>query len=729
MIIKVAAINNQAKENIARLGSYLLYGKNHEFEKNDRVLFSYTQNMQAEDVEDSYFEMQMLAKQNKRSKTGKFLHLIVSLKAGEHLSQEQWKESANKIASTLDLKDHQFFIVAHKDTDNEHIHIVFNRINPKTKNSNCLPFIKRKLANLATELEKSYGLTLLDHSIKNSKEERNAKEIEALTGQESFLSYVSKFKEELLNASSWDELQKLCHDKGIAIKKKGTGLVFTSIFNGKDFAIKASSVDRKLSFKSLTAKLGNFETEKTSEIISDEVLESFNQAPVGFDYDEEKTKKAYQYYLKNQEENKDILNQEINKINSYINKKNSKLDLLLKRLTILEKKESLSTTEFFKVEQLKSKIDSYKKKVNQQAKQQISELKKVYGAESFLDFLKSHKEKEELRELLLTRKDAAKQKEENWIEFKNINNEVKKNIDLFYLKKRTNKGMDIYSSRITGQQIKDDGTKILLNNKTLVWTTFAALNLAKVRNAPYESLKINGTEEFQFQCALVGAHLNLNMNFSNRKISNLYQALIGEEKHGERDLNRNWSWSWEGIPTRPARIRTEATHLTASIKLYSFERTLFIKKQKSTTGKMYLSDLSTSNMDELGVKSKLLLSQNKHDFLGQSRQNEISRELRWQNRKKGERTIREYLAERNKKAIKGLCNKHKIFEKETGEFKFLGLRNLKEGKFALLEQNGVVLVRAISGYTLGRLEKTKVGSLIYVNNKNKVTFEKSLIKR
>jgi hypothetical protein len=89
------------------------------------------------------------------------LHISLSLPAGEHVSDERWKEIAESFLQKMDIniERQQFVVVRHQVTDFEHIHIVANRVG--IDNSLWLGRWELKKAMVATTaLEIEFGLKL-----------------------------------------------------------------------------------------------------------------------------------------------------------------------------------------------------------------------------------------------------------------------------------------------------------------------------------------------------------------------------------------------------------------------------------------------------------------------------------------------------------------------------------------------------------------------------------------
>src|SRR5262245_12522950 len=55
-------------------------------------------------------------------------HFGLSLSPGEHLTPEQWNSAVDRVLDRLGLAGHQVLVVAHGDTDREHVHVVVNRV-------------------------------------------------------------------------------------------------------------------------------------------------------------------------------------------------------------------------------------------------------------------------------------------------------------------------------------------------------------------------------------------------------------------------------------------------------------------------------------------------------------------------------------------------------------------------------------------------------------------------
>jgi hypothetical protein len=64
-----------------------------------------------------------------RPKVGKaVLHVSLSAAAGEHLSDDQWRQVAAHYLQGMGLENNQYIVTRHLDTEHEHVHLLVNRI-------------------------------------------------------------------------------------------------------------------------------------------------------------------------------------------------------------------------------------------------------------------------------------------------------------------------------------------------------------------------------------------------------------------------------------------------------------------------------------------------------------------------------------------------------------------------------------------------------------------------
>ncbi len=98
-------------------------------ERDGRAAYTGTQNIHF--PEHAASEMASLAFQNPRCKEP-LMHIILSWREMELPSNAQVDEAVKIALKELDLQDCQAVWITHADTENRHVHIAVNRIDPET---------------------------------------------------------------------------------------------------------------------------------------------------------------------------------------------------------------------------------------------------------------------------------------------------------------------------------------------------------------------------------------------------------------------------------------------------------------------------------------------------------------------------------------------------------------------------------------------------------------------
>ncbi len=248
-------------DNYGRLANYIA-DAGHEGEK---CLLSWCVGCVAEDdYALAIMEAEATQALNTRSGKEKTYHLLISFRPEDEarLTPEAFKAIEERFAAVLGFSEHQRHCGIHKNTNNIHMHVAYNMINPErlTRTEPYRDYHKRD--KLCREIEREYGL-----SVDNGREQRRenalthkAATIEAQTGQESFESYAKRHKGKILEAlqhsENWQDFHEVLKAYGLGIKPHGNGLVIKDLHG--EHAAKASTVDRSLSAKRLHERFGEF---------------------------------------------------------------------------------------------------------------------------------------------------------------------------------------------------------------------------------------------------------------------------------------------------------------------------------------------------------------------------------------------------------------------------------------------------------------------------------------
>ena len=217
-------------------------------------------------------EMIALARESAHSRMP-VQHWIFSWQEGEQPTREQVEEVVDLFLEKMELTGHQTVYGLHYDTDNYHLHIAVNRMNPETGKV-VLPFNGldiREAHKIVAFVEHKQGWASEENPLyavledgelarrrtgREIKPKQAALDFEHATGEKSAQRIAQERGHGIIkNATSWAELHEKLAGVGLRFEKKGSGAI---IFVG-DIAVKASSVDRAFSMGKLCKRVGEFE--------------------------------------------------------------------------------------------------------------------------------------------------------------------------------------------------------------------------------------------------------------------------------------------------------------------------------------------------------------------------------------------------------------------------------------------------------------------------------------
>ncbi len=202
--------------------------------------------------------------QNTRSKSDKSYHLVISFPPGEQPTREQIEDIEDRAAAAIGLAEHQRISAVHQNTDCWHLHVAINKVHPKTLRNVEPYYDKLRLQEACVELEIKHGLTRTNHGAEPERP-LNGKpaEMEAHAGRMSFQRWLIENAKDVLvrgaaDSTSWQQFHAVVARFGAVIKPRGAGLVIAHRDNDR-IRVKASAIDRSLSFKALTDRWGQYE--------------------------------------------------------------------------------------------------------------------------------------------------------------------------------------------------------------------------------------------------------------------------------------------------------------------------------------------------------------------------------------------------------------------------------------------------------------------------------------
>ena len=236
------------------LAAYLTQG-HRESQNPERVEWTSTRNL--DNIEDPTAAAKIMrahAEQNPRVERPVY-HFGLSLAEGEHLTPEQWNAAIDRVLDRMGLSAHQVLVVAHGDTDFEHVHVVVNRVGEDGRAWNARRDMVK--ANEALhEIEREHGLR------RTGRRELPPPELSPPAYQEArrtgMQPLADRVREEagpdLARATSWRDLDEQLASNGFRLEsaERGSGVV---VSDGVRHA-SLSHIDRELSGPKLAERFG-----------------------------------------------------------------------------------------------------------------------------------------------------------------------------------------------------------------------------------------------------------------------------------------------------------------------------------------------------------------------------------------------------------------------------------------------------------------------------------------
>ncbi|AWX08013.1 relaxase/mobilization nuclease domain-containing protein [Prevotella intermedia] len=223
-------------------------------------------NLCSRDPKAIYEEMKMVSDYNTRCKN-KFLRIEIGIAPQDEkrLPVSELMGITRLFAKRMELDNHQWVAVTHKDTDNRHIHIIANRISLYGEVYDTT-FVSNRAARVAEEISREKGLTIAKE-IKAERKYQKAKvsqtrEQAKKVVQQICYSLLDKYRDTGITGHSMFlyELNK----NGIAIErmKNKQGKVYGLRFSYAGQSFKASEIGREFGYRSLQK---NFEPTNREE--------------------------------------------------------------------------------------------------------------------------------------------------------------------------------------------------------------------------------------------------------------------------------------------------------------------------------------------------------------------------------------------------------------------------------------------------------------------------------
>ncbi|EAH6870806.1 relaxase/mobilization nuclease domain-containing protein [Campylobacter coli] len=509
MIIKKIPSKKQNKSSFKNLSNYILdkdnnnakvlvdymLDKNNEMDKVEGYHFT---NCSFDNDEDNINEIINTQKLNTTTKQDKTLHLVVSFQEDEKPTLEILQTIEEEIAKSLGMSDHQRLSVIHSNTNNLHIHIAINKVNPHTlKVINPYNDV-RILQETAMKLEKKYNLKLDNHI---SQKDKQSNKYNIHTMNYNFETWVKEKLSKQVDLMLKDEkttfkdIKQLLAKYDLEFRERRKGFVIAS--KSEKLFCKASSIHRELSkqalekrFKELDLKQEKENTEKIEEE-KQEIKERY-QRP-----NKETSKALWEKYLRIENEKKAELDKELRML----------------KLRRNEFKTSIPSMKFSK--------ETFKHVKNQRMifKNKQKELYQKYKRVSYRDFLISESLSGNEEATRALRRSKTKINEnENTLSSEQEKPKIFENVDYI-----TKEGYAVYKSGFNKAIDKGEMLKVsLINGKDDKEFLLNSLLMAIDRFGNH--LNITGDENFKRNILEVANDYNLNVSFTDPQMQKIQEG-------------------------------------------------------------------------------------------------------------------------------------------------------------------------------------------------------------
>ena len=250
MISKKVAMKSPEKSRFGKLVSYLINAQG----KHTRVGEATITNCVSTELPLALREIAATQGLNTRAQSDRTYHLLISFRADEHPDAQSLKAIEERFCAELGYGGHQRISVVHRDTDNLHVHVAINKIHPEHLTIRDPKADYRIRSKLCAVLEQELGLGKDRHEARERHGPSN--DMEAMSGEQSFRSWIAQYAQQFLDASSWQEFHEIADAHCVTLQIRANGFVFIDKESG--VAAKASGVHRRLARPALEARLGKF---------------------------------------------------------------------------------------------------------------------------------------------------------------------------------------------------------------------------------------------------------------------------------------------------------------------------------------------------------------------------------------------------------------------------------------------------------------------------------------
>ncbi|MBU9819689.1 relaxase/mobilization nuclease domain-containing protein [Rahnella sp. BCC 1045] len=222
-------------------------------------------------------EMKAVAIQSRRCPDPVY-HYILSWREEDKPLDNDIFTCVQESLKKLNMEGHQYVAAVHRDTDNVHVHVAVNRVNPVTFKSVSLWKDYDHLQQSCREMERKFSYAVDNGSWHlNDSEElvrtprdsvaapRGARAREIFSDRESLHGYAVREshlaieKAQTEGRLDWPQLHNLLYTQGLGLREQNGGLAVFDLLHPEGVSVKASDVHPAISFPEMTRRCGGFQ--------------------------------------------------------------------------------------------------------------------------------------------------------------------------------------------------------------------------------------------------------------------------------------------------------------------------------------------------------------------------------------------------------------------------------------------------------------------------------------
>lgn len=509
MIIKKIPSKKQNKSSFKNLSNYILdkdnnnakvlvdymLDKNNEMDKVEGYHFT---NCSFDNDEDNINEIINTQKLNTTTKQDKTLHLVVSFQEDENPTLEILQAIEEEIAKSLGMEDHQRLGVIHSNTNNLHIHIAINKVNPYTlKVINPYNDVKI-LQETAMKLEKKYNLKIDNHISLNDKQSNKYNIHTMNCNFETWVKEKLSKQVDLMlkdEKTTFKDIKQFLAKYDLEFRERRKGFVITS--KSEKLFCKASSIHRELSKQALEKRFKKLDLKQEKENTQNIKEEKYEIKEKYQRLNKETSKTLWEKYLRIE------------------NEKKAELDKELRMLKI--RRNELKTS----IPSMKFNKNTFAHAKNQRMifKNKQKELYQKYKRVSYRDFLinESLSGNEEATRALRRSKTKINENE-NTLSSTQEKPKIFENVDYI-----TKEGYAVYKSGFNKAIDKGEMLKVSLIQNGKDDKEFLLNSLLMAIDRFGNHLNITGDENFKRNILEVTNDYNLNVSFTDPQMQRIQE--------------------------------------------------------------------------------------------------------------------------------------------------------------------------------------------------------------